>query len=74
MAINGGGQNKLIFANGVTYNGIPNYNGYCGGGSCFCDIAGNNLAAKHNQPNLHYRNSQRLHHKLQWKQPKPSNN
>jgi hypothetical protein len=43
-AINGGGQNKWVFANGVAYNGIPNYNGYCGGGNCFYDIAGNNLA------------------------------
>ncbi len=43
-AINGGGQNKWVFANGIAYNGIPNYNGYCGGGNCFYAIAGNNLA------------------------------
>ncbi len=42
-ALNGGGQNNWVFANGVTYDGIPNYNGYCAGGDCFYDIAGNNL-------------------------------
>jgi hypothetical protein len=43
MAINGGGGNKFFFANGFTYNGIPNYDGYCAGGSCFYETVGNNL-------------------------------
>ena len=42
-AINGGGQNQFVFANGVTFNGIPNYNGYCGGGNTFYEIVGDNL-------------------------------
>ena len=43
MAINGGGQNQFFFANGVTFNGIPNYNGYCSGGNTFYVIVGDNL-------------------------------
>jgi predicted small secreted protein len=43
-ALNGGGDNSWTFANGIEYNGIPNYNGYCAGGSCFYQIAGDNLA------------------------------
>jgi len=43
MAITGMGDNHFTFANGVTYNGIPNYKGYCGGGAGMCEIIGNNL-------------------------------
>lgn len=43
MAITGGGANQYFFANGVTYNGIPDYNGYCSGGSTFCQVVGDNL-------------------------------
>jgi hypothetical protein len=43
MAITGLGDNHFTFANGVTYNGIPNYNGYCGGSGGLDVIVGNNL-------------------------------
>jgi len=43
MAITGSGQNNFIFADGITYNGIPNYNGYCSGGNVLYETVGNNL-------------------------------
>jgi hypothetical protein len=43
MGITGLGDNHFTFANGVTYNGIPNYNGYCGGGAELAVIVGDNL-------------------------------
>jgi hypothetical protein len=43
MAITGLGDNSFTFANGVAYNGIPNYNGYCGGAGGLDVIVGNNL-------------------------------
>jgi hypothetical protein len=42
-AINGAGQNQFFFANGASYNGIPNYNGYCGGSGSFSQVVGDNL-------------------------------
>jgi hypothetical protein len=45
MAITGLGGNSFTFANGVTYNGIPDYNGYCSGATGLCAIVGDNLTA-----------------------------
>jgi hypothetical protein len=42
MAITGLGANSYTFANGVTYNGIPNYNGYCGGAGGLDVLVGDN--------------------------------
>lgn len=42
-AIDGGINNQFLFANGLTYNGIPNYNGYCSGTMCVYQIVGDNL-------------------------------
>jgi hypothetical protein len=43
MAITGYGPgNSFTFANGVTYNGIPNYNGYSGGSTGLDVLVGNN--------------------------------
>jgi hypothetical protein len=41
MAITGLGDNHFTFANGVTYNGIPNYDGYCGGSGGLAILVGN---------------------------------
>ncbi len=45
MAIIGEGNNQFLFANGVTYNGIPNYDGYCSGDTTLYHIVGDNLAS-----------------------------
>jgi hypothetical protein len=45
FAIDGAGNNQFFFANGLVYNGIPNYNGYCGGGMCVYQIVGDNLSS-----------------------------
>jgi len=43
MAITGYGPGtSYTFANGVTYNGIPNYNGYSGGSGGFTVLVGSN--------------------------------
>jgi len=43
MAITGYGPgNSFTFANGVTYNGIPNYNGYSGGSTGLDVLVGSN--------------------------------
>ena len=57
MTINGGGGNQFFFENGFTYNGIPNYNGYCGGGGGLDAIVGNNLPSTLVNETFTYRDS-----------------
>lgn len=49
MGITGLGDNTFTFANGVTYNGIPDYKGDCGGAGCIAEIIGDVPSGATNQ-------------------------
>jgi hypothetical protein len=49
MGITGLGANSFTFANGASYNGIPNYKGYCGGSICLDEVIADTPAGATNE-------------------------